>query len=117
MGGQHALHATLNDPEAISASVIIYGFGFDTIDVKELERLRSPVLVISGSEDKGALDAAIHFQVNMKEAKRGCELFVYPGVDHGYAQPLFNSGKNYTPEAVRATWVVVDDFLRANLAQ
>jgi dienelactone hydrolase len=51
----------------------------------------------------------------MKEAKRPCQLLVYPGADHGYAQPLFNEGKNYNPEAVRATWVVVEDFLDSHL--
>jgi dienelactone hydrolase len=45
----------------------------------------------------------------------GCEIFVYPGADHGYAQPLFNEGKNYNPEAVRTTWILVEDFLASHL--
>jgi carboxymethylenebutenolidase len=116
MGGREALNANLNDPDAVSATVMVYGFGFDAIETKQLQKLEGPVLVISGAEDNGALDAAIHFLSNMKDAKRACELFVYPGVDHGYAQPLFNGGKNFSLEAVRATWVVVDDFLREHLA-
>jgi dienelactone hydrolase len=48
----------------------------------------------------------------MKEAKQPYELLIYPGADHGYAQPLFNEGKNYNPEAVRTTWMLVEDFLR-----
>jgi dienelactone hydrolase len=51
----------------------------------------------------------------MKTAKRHCELFIYPGADHGYAQPLFNGGKNFSPEAVRVSWVVIDDFLESHL--
>lgn len=115
MGGLESLNANLNDPEAVSASVVIYGFGFDKIDTKQLEKLKSSVLIIAGSEDSGAMQAAIKFLSNMKEAKRLCEMFVYPGADHGYAQPLFNEGKNYNPEAVRTTWVLVEDFLASHL--
>ena len=115
MGGIESLNANLNDPEAVSATVIIYGFGFDKIENARLEKLKSPLFVITGSEDAGAVDAAVNFLPKMKEVKRLCGLFVYPGVDHGYAQPLFNEGKNYKAEAVRATWVVVDDFLASHL--
>ncbi|HEY6129309.1 MAG TPA: dienelactone hydrolase family protein [Candidatus Acidoferrum sp.] len=115
MGGLESLHANLNDPKAVSASVIIYGFGFDKIDTKQLEKLESPVLVIAGSEDTGATQAAINFLSTMREVKRLCEMFVYPGADHGYAQPLFNEGKNYNPEAIRTTWVLVEDFLASHL--
>ncbi|PYV80235.1 MAG: hypothetical protein DMG93_19270, partial [Acidobacteria bacterium] len=107
----------LNDPEAVSATVMIYGFGFDKIDIKRLERLKSSVLVIAGGEDTGATQAAINFLSTMKEAKRPCEMLIYPGADHGYAQPLFNEGKNYNPEAVRTTWVLVEDFLNNALSR
>jgi carboxymethylenebutenolidase len=70
MGGQESLNANLNDPEAVSATVMIYGSGFDKVDIKRLERLRSPVLVITGGEDTGATQAAINFLSNMEEAKR-----------------------------------------------
>ena len=115
MGGQESLIANLNDPEAVSATVMIYGSGFDKIDVNRLERLRSPVLVITGDEDTGAMQSAINFLSSMKAAKRPYEMLVYPGADHGYAQPLFNKGKNYNPEAVSTTWVLVEDFLGRRL--
>lgn len=115
MGGQESLNANLNDPDAVSATVMIYGFGYDKIDARRLERLKSPVLAITGGEDAGATQAAVNFLANMKEAKRQYETLVYPGVRHGYAQPLFNGGNNYDPEAVRATWVLVDDFLSSHL--
>lgn len=115
MGGQESLNANLNDPEAVSATVIVYGSGFDKIDRKRLERLKSPVLAITGSEDPDAVQAAINFLSNMKEVRRPYEMFIYPGAGHGYAQPLFNEGKNYKPEAVRATWVLVEDFLDSHL--
>jgi hypothetical protein len=73
MGGQESLNANLNDPEAVSASVMIYASGFDKIDTKKLERLQSPVLVIAGGEDTGAKQAAVNFLSTMREAKRPCE--------------------------------------------
>ncbi len=94
---------------------MIYGSGFDRIDANRLERLRSPVLVITGDEDTGAMQSAINFLSSMKAAKRPYEMLVYPGVDHGYAQPLFNKGKNYNLEAVGTTWVLVEDFLGRHL--
>lgn len=115
MGGQESLNANLNDPDAVSATVMIYGSGFDKIAPRRLERLKSPVLVVTGGEDVGASQAAINFLSSMKDAKRSYEMLIYPGVDHGYAQPLFNGGKNYNAEAVRATWVLVDDFLGSHL--
>jgi len=115
MGGQEALNANLNDPDAVSATVMIYGFGFDKIDAGRLQRLRSPVLAIVGGEDNGAAQTAINFLSSMKEAKRPYEMFIYPGADHGYAQPLFNGGKNYNAEAVRATWLLTEDFLASRL--
>jgi carboxymethylenebutenolidase len=115
MGGQESLNANLNDPEAVRASVIVYGSGFDRIDTKRLERLKSPVLVIAGAEDSAAVQAAINFLSAMKEAKRPCEMLVYPGADHGYAQPLFNGGRNYNPAAIRTTWILIEDFLASHL--
>jgi len=105
----------LNDPEAVRASVIVYGSGFDKIDTKRLQRLKSPVPVIAGAEDSAAVQAASNFLSTMKEAKRSCEMLVYPGADHGYAQPLFNGGKNYDPAAIRTTWVLIEDFLASHL--
>ena len=115
MGGQESLLANLNDPDAVSATAIVYGFGFDKLETSRLGRLKSPVLVISGAKDSGAVETANGFLANMKAADRQCEMFIYPGVDHGYAQPLFNGGKNFSPEALRASWVVIDDFLDSHL--
>jgi hypothetical protein len=68
MGGLESLNANLNDPKAVSATVMIYGAGFGKIDSKRLERLRSPVLAITGNEDTGAMQSAINFLSSMKEA-------------------------------------------------
>ena len=103
MGGQESLIANLNNPDEVSATVMIYGSGFDKIESKRLEKLKSSVLVITGGEDAGATQTAINFLVSMREAKRPYEMLIYPGADHGYARPLFNDGENYNVEAVRAT--------------
>jgi carboxymethylenebutenolidase len=117
MGALESLNANLNDPEAVSATVMIYGSGFDKLDSQRLARLRGPALVIAGAEDSGAARAAINFLSNMRQVNRPYEMLIYPGADHGYAQPLFNEGKNYNAEAVRATWVLVDDFIAHTFSQ
>jgi carboxymethylenebutenolidase len=116
MGSLESLNANLNDPDAVSATVMIYGFGFDKLNSKSLARIKGPVLVVAGAEDSGAAQAAINFLSKMREVKRPYEMLIYPGTDHGYAQPLFNEGKNYNAEAVRATWVLVEDFLGSALS-
>jgi hypothetical protein len=56
------------------------------------------------------MQAAVNFLCSMKEAQRAHENHLSRW-DHGYAQPLFNAGKNYNPEAIRTTWVLVENFL------
>jgi carboxymethylenebutenolidase len=111
MGALESLNANLNDPEAVSATVMIYGSGFDKVDSQSLAKLRGPVMVVAGTQDSDAVQAAITFFSNMRQVNRPYEMLIYPGADHGYAQPLFKEGKNYNAETVRATWVLVDNFL------
>jgi hypothetical protein len=70
MGAQESLIANLNNPDEASATVMVYGSGFDKIESKHLEKLKSSVLVITGGEDAGATQTAINFLVSMREAKR-----------------------------------------------
>lgn len=115
MGGLESLNATLNDPEIVGATVIIYGGDFDKIAVDKLKKLSSPVLTITGSKDGWSLLSSTNFLSNMEEADRLVELYVYPGAAHAYAQPLFNGGKNYDKEATRLTWLLTEDFLKRHL--
>lgn len=115
MGGLESLNANLNDPESVSATVIIYGGDFDNIALNELKKLNSPVLTITGSKDGWSLPASTNFLTNMEEAGQIAELYVYPGALHAYAQPLFNGGKNYDKEATRLTWLLTEDFLKRHL--
>jgi alpha,alpha-trehalase len=115
MGGLQALNANLDDPDAVSATVIVYGSGFDQIEKARLGKLKSPVLAITGSRDDDSLRSSIGFLSITRETNQPFEMYVYPGAGHAYAQPLFNDGRNYDAEATRVTWMLIEDFLRRHL--
>jgi carboxymethylenebutenolidase len=112
-GGIDAMNANLLAPDLFSATAIIYGGSYDKIEKERLGTLKSPVLAITGSLDDWPLQAALNFLAQEKD--KSLELYVYPGADHGYAQPLFNNGKNLNAEATRVTWMLLEDFLARNL--
>lgn len=112
-GGIDAMNANLMDPESFSATVIVYGGSYDKIEKVRMEKLKSPVLAITGALDEWPVQAALNFFENEKE--KTFEMYIYPGADHGYAQPLFNNGKNYNAEAERLTWKLMEDFLCRHL--
>jgi carboxymethylenebutenolidase len=112
-GGIDAVNANLLEPEAFNATVLIYAGDYDMITPSKIEKLKSPMLAISGSLDKWAVQAALNFFTN--EKSKSFELYIYPGADHGYAQPLFLNGKNYDEEATRMTWKLTEDFLTRHL--
>ena len=112
-GGVDAMNANLMDPESFKGTVIIYGGGYDKIDKSGIEKLKSPVLAITGSKDEWPVQAALNFFANEKD--KSFELYIYPGADHAYAQPLFLNGKNYNAEATRVTWKLMEDFLSRHL--
>lgn len=116
MGGLESLNANLNDPESVNGTVIIYGGDFDKINSERLEKLKSPVLTITGSEDSWSLPSSTNFLDIMIQEGKSSELYVYPGARHAYAQPLYNEGKNYDEEATRITWLLVEDFLKRVLS-
>lgn len=112
-GGIDAMRANLLDPESFSATIIVYGGGYDKIPQENLATLKSPFLAITGALDNWPKEAALNFLQN--EKNKLFELYIYPAADHGYAQPLFNEGKNYNAEATRVTWLIMEDFLMRNL--
>ena len=81
--------------------------------------LISPVLAIAGGDDTNATQAAVDFLANMKQANRSCEMLVYPGADHGSAQPLFNRHGNAACAQVFGSRIdiISTDFGRAALEQ
>lgn len=112
-GGMDAMNASLMEPESFDATVIVYGGSYDQIEKTRLDKLESPVLAITGALDNWPLQAAVNFLANEKD--KLFELYVYPGADHGYAQPLFNGGKNYNAEATKVTWTMMEAFLAKHL--
>jgi len=115
MGGMESLNANLNDPGSVNGTIIVYGGGFDRLSTESLQSLKSPILTITGSQDGWSLPASTTFLDNMIKAGKASELYVYPGADHAYAQPLYNEGKNYDAEATRITWLLIEDFLNREL--
>lgn len=41
----------------------------------------------------------------------GAEVYVYPGADHAFAQPLFNGGRTYDAAAADVAWRLTENFL------
>lgn len=117
MGGLQAINAQLNDPQAISATVLVYGGSFDSIDPARLITLSSPILTVAGSKDAWAASSAINFLSIMGKLGLPSEVYLYPNADHGYAQPLFHAGANYNAEATRVTWLLAEDFLDRHLTR
>jgi len=111
-GGIDAMNATLLEPELFGATIIVYGGGYDKIEHGRLEKLNNPVLAITGSLDEWAFRAGINFLSDEKD--KSFEFFVYPRADHGYAQPLFNGGRNYNSEATRISWMLIKEFILQN---
>lgn len=112
-GAVDAMKVNLLEPDLFSASVFVYGGDYDLIEKGKLSTLSSPILAITGALDKWPMDAAQNFLNQQKD--KPLNLFVIAGADHGYAQPLFNEGKNYDYEATRMTWLLMEDFLNKNL--
>ncbi len=112
-GGIDALKANLAAPDLFSATIIVYGGNYDQLEKETLDKLKSPLLAITGSLDNWALQSALNFLQNQKD--KLFELYVYAGADHGYAQPLFKEGQNYNTDATRVTWMLIEDFLTRNL--
>jgi dienelactone hydrolase len=112
-GGIDAMNANLMEPEAFSATIIVYGGSYDKIEKARLDKLKSPVLAITGSLDSWPVQAALNFFADHKD--KSFEMYFYPGADHGYAQLLYNEGKNFDAEATRVTWMLMEDFLSRHL--
>jgi len=113
MGAKHALAAALRNP-AVHATVLWYG---ETIkDSAKLRQLAGPALLIVGSHDgESAAENAAAFSKAADAAGVGAEVYLYPGADHAFAQPLFNAGRTYDPVAADVAWRMSEDFLKRRL--
>jgi len=114
MGGNEAVNATLLNPDAVAATVVVYGGGIEHHTIDELRTL-GPLLAVTGSRDTWALNSALAVRPMMEEAGRDLELYVYPGADHAYSQPLYAAGANYDSTATAVTWLLIQNFLERHL--
>ena len=113
MGAKHALSAALRS-NTVQATVLWYG---ETIqDPATLHNLSGPVLLVVGSRDgPAAAERALTFSKAADSAGVGAEVYVYPGADHAFAQPLFNQGRTYDSAAADVAWLLTESFLRRRL--
>jgi carboxymethylenebutenolidase len=113
MGVKQALSAALRN-NSVRASVLWYG---ETVkDPEVLRHLAGGALLIVGSRDgPSAADGASAFSKAADAAGVGAEIFVYPGADHAFAQPLFNQGRTYDPTATSVAWELTEGFLNRRL--
>ena len=113
MGAKHALSAALRN-SSVHATVLWYG---ETIrDSQKLQQLAGPALLVVGSRDgRSAPEDAAAFSRAADAAGKGAEVYVYPGADHAFAQPLFNQGKTYDAAAADVAWLLSESFLQRRL--
>jgi len=90
-------------------------YGDTTKDRDRLGNLGGPVLLVAGSKDGSALDDSAAFAKAADSAGSAAEVYLYPGVVHAFAQPLFNQGKTYDPVAAETAWRITEDFLTRRL--
>lgn len=114
MGGYEALHLTLLDPEAVDATVVVYGGGLEQA-AESLDDLEGPVLIVTGTDDSWAMDSMLEIRPAMAAAGKSLELYAYPNARHAFAQPLYSGGDNYDTTATRVSWMLIDDFLARHL--
>lgn len=113
MGAKHALAAALRN-HSVQTTLLWYG---ETIkDSEKLKQLAGPVLLIVGSRDgPSAAENSAAFSKAADTANVGAEVFIYPGAEHAFAQPLFNQGKTYDPVAAELAWRLSENFLERRL--
>ncbi len=113
MGAKHALSAALRN-SSVQATILWYG---ETVkDPEQLRRLAGPALLIVGSHDgPAAAESSLAFSKAADMAGVGAEVYLYPGADHAFAQPLFNQGKTYDPVATEVAWQLSESFLNRRL--
>ena len=109
-GGGQSLRATLQDPAAVSATVIYYGHLITDEDT--LKTLHGPVLGIFAEKDGWiSPDKVAAFETAMVRAGKTVEVHSY-WADHAFANP---SGERYNGLAAREAWAVVKQFLDRSL--
>ena len=109
-GGGQSLNLALNN-DKMDATVIYYGTV--TSNVETLSSISWPVLGIFAELDKGITANSVNeFESALDELSIPNEIYIYPGVDHAFANP---SGERFAPDATQNAWQKTLDFLKTNL--
>ena len=109
-GGGQSLNLALDNAE-IDATIIYYGSL--VTDPETLSVIDWPVLGIFAEFDKGIpIDTVNEFESALNQAGVENQIYIYPGVDHAFANP---SGERYAPEESKDAWAQTISFLESNL--
>lgn len=99
-GGGWALQGALELPEWIDAAVMYYGRL--ELERSRLARLETPLLGLFGREDQGIPVEQVRLMDSLlRQMDRDATIIVYPGADHGFANP---SGEAYQEETAEDAW-------------
>jgi len=108
-GGGQSLNLAVNSD--LDATVMYYGQVIT--DQDKLSNITWPLLGIFAEEDQGIPPATVNdFEASLDEAGIKNEIFIYPGVNHAFANP---SGDRYAPEAAKDAWTKTLEFFNENL--
>ena len=109
-GGAQSLNLALNN-ENMDATVIYYGRL--VTDSEQLSSINWPVLGIFAELDQGIPVSNVNeFESALNDLGIPNEIFIYPGVDHAFANP---SGDRYAPEETKDAWSKTLVFFEENL--
>lgn len=99
-GGGWALQGAIGLPESIDAAVMYYGRL--ELDRGRLAALGVPLLGLFGAEDQGIpVDQVRMMESVLRQTGADATIIVYPGADHGFANP---SGEAYDADTADDAW-------------
>ena len=109
-GGGQSLNLALNNLD-MDATVIYYGSL--VTEQESLSAISWPVLGIFAGLDQGIPAESVNgFESSLNDLEIPNEIHIYPGVDHGFANP---SGERYAPDESKDAWQKTLEFLESNL--
>jgi len=109
-GGGWSHKAAIMGGDNVQACVIFYGM--PSMAPAELERLKAPVLFVSGKQDKWITPEVVSdFKRAMESAGKPMEAVEYDA-DHAFANP---SSKSYKSKEAQEAWDKTFDFFKKNL--
>lgn len=108
-GGGQSLNLAVNSD--LDATVMYYGQVIT--DQDKLSNITWPILGIFAEEDQGIPPEAVNgFETSLDAAGIKNEIFIYPGVNHAFANP---SGDSYAPAEAKDAWAKTLQFFNENL--